>query len=231
MSTSLPCNIPVMLEYIAKNVFSKINTSDIGLSAIFEGGPLPAPAFSILDVGAGFGKWGFLIRDSFDVLSFQHFRKEEWTIDITAIEPFSKNITPLQEYIYNRIIRKELFDCIDDLGQYDLVVFGDVIEHFEKEKGYEALDKLLEHTGDLILSTPNGFLPQGSWGENDLEVHKSGWRLEDFERYPIVESRIVEDNLMKDLVEKLPNIPEEMKKPISLIVVWLKGAKAGTHRA
>jgi len=222
MSSSLPCNIPVVLEYVAKNIFSKIDTSKLNLSTIAEGKPLPSPEFKILDVGAGFGKWGFLIRDSFDVMSFQNFKKEDWKLDITAIEPFPKCITHLQENIYNKIIKKDFFECIDDLENFDLVIFGDVIEHFEKEKGYEVIEKLFKHTNNIIISTPNGFLPQGPWGENELEIHKSGWTIEDFKKYNVVEYKIVEDTMFKDIIANIPNAPEEMKKPISLLVLWIK---------
>lgn len=222
MSSSLPCNIPVVLEYVAKNIFSKIDPSKLDISLIIEGKPLPAPQFKILDVGAGFGKWGFLIRDSFDVMSFQNFKKKDWKIDITAIEPFSKCITPLQEQIYNKIIKKDFFSCKNELEKYDLAIFGDVIEHFEKEKGYEVLDKLLEYTDNIIVSTPNGFLPQGAWGDNELEIHKSGWTIEDFKKYNIVEYKIVEDTMFKDIIANTPNIPKEMKKPVSLLVLWIK---------
>ncbi|MHA1721273.1 MAG: hypothetical protein ACTSXK_17275, partial [Promethearchaeota archaeon] len=171
---------------------------------------------------AGFGKWGFLIRDSFDVMSFQNFKKEDWKLDITAIEPFPKCITSIQEQIYNKIIKKDFFDCIDDLGQFDLVIFGDVIEHFEKEKGHEVLKKLFEHTNNIIVSTPNGFLPQGSWAENELEIHKSGWTINDFNKYNVIEHKIAEDTMVKDIIANIPNIPEEMKKTISLLVLWIK---------
>jgi len=222
MSSSLPCNIPVVLEYITKNIFSKVDPSKLDLQAIAEGKPLPAPDFKILDIGSGFGKWGFLIRDTFDVMLFQNFNKEDWKLDITAIEPFPNCITPLQENIYNKIIKKEFFDCIDDLGQFDLVIFGDVIEHFEKEKGYEVLEKIFEHTNNIIVSTPNGFMPQGAWAENELEIHKSGWTIEDFSKYNVKEHCIVEDTMFKDLIASFPNVPEEYKQTISLLVLWLQ---------
>ncbi len=222
MSSSLPCNIPVVLEYVARNIFTGIGHSAPDLSFFTEGRPLPAPGFRILDVGAGFGKWGFLIRDTFDVACFQHFTKEEWTLDITAIEPFPKCITPLQEHIYNRIIRKDLFECLDELGNFDLVIFGDIIEHLEKEKGYEALDRLFEHTGNIIISTPNGYLPQGAWAGNEREIHRSGWTLQDFGKYHIVEHRIVEDSLFRGVLANIPGTTEEVKKPISILILWIK---------
>ena len=155
-------------------------------------------------------------------MSFQNFDKKDWKIDITAIEPFSKCITPIQEQIYNRIIKKDFFECIDDLGKFDLVIFGDVIEHFEKEKGYEVIEKLFEHSDNIIISTPNGFLPQGAWAENEKEVHKSGWTIKDFSKYNVVEHKVVEDTMFKEIINNMSNVPDEMKKPISLLVLWLK---------
>jgi len=222
MSSSLPGNIPVVLEYIAKNIFSKLDLSEKALSGILEGQPLPAPAFRILDVGAGYGKWGFLIRDTFEVMSFQRFRKEEWKIHLTAVEPFGRCITPLQEAIYNTIIRNDLFGCIDDLGRYDLVLLGDVIEHFEKEDGFRALDKLFEHTGDIILSTPLGFMPQEAWAGNEREIHRSGWTPDDLERYHIVEQRVVEDHLFRNILEWLPGTAAEHHEPVHLLIAWIR---------
>lgn len=222
MSSSLPCNIPVVLEYVAKNIFSKLDISKINIQDIFEGKPMPAPEFKILDIGCGFGKWGFLIRDSFDVMTFQKFKKEDWKLNITAIEPFPECITDIQEQIYNKIIKKDFFSCIDDLEQFDLVIFGDVIEHFEKEKGYEVLNKIFEHTNNIIVSTPNGFMPQGAWANNELEIHKSGWTIEDFEKYNVVEHKVIKDTLFTDIMKNIPNIPEEIKKPQELLVLWLK---------
>lgn len=221
MASSLPCNIPPMLEFIAKNIFKKFDVSKFNPTDLGEGKPLTAVNFSILDVGMGFGKWGFLIRDSFDVMTFQKFTKDDWTIKITGIEPFTKAITPIQKALYNEIITKDFFKCIDDLGKFDLVILGDVIEHFPKEEGYKVLDKLFEHTNNVLVSTPKGFLPQGAWGGNEKEVHLSGWELNDFDKYHVVDSEVVEDNLFTDIIKSIPNIPEEMKKPTDLLVVWL----------
>lgn len=222
MSTSVPCNVPYVLELIAKNLFSKVDVSTIDFSSVAEGNPLPAPEFKVLDVGAGYGKWGFLIRDTFDVLMFQSFEKNDWKVHITGVEPFEKVHTPLQMLLYDTLIKEDIFTCIDDLGQFDLVILGDVIEHFEKEDGYRLIEKLFEHSKNIIVSTPFGFIPQGAWAGNEKEIHRSGWTQEDFERYSIVESKILEDTLTKDLLRSMPNVPEEFKKPISLLVLWLQ---------
>ena len=55
---------------------------------------------SILDVGAGFGRWGYLLRchmasgESLTVNSNQDLR-------IEAVEAFDENITPIYDCVYN----------------------------------------------------------------------------------------------------------------------------------
>jgi hypothetical protein len=152
----------------------------------------------------------------------QNFNKPEWKINITGVEPFHKCITPIQHGLYNKIIQKDIFEVIDDLEMYDLIIIGDVIEHFDKKDAYTLLDKLFEHSENILVSTPLGFLPQGAWAGNEKEIHRSGWVLEDFHKFTVVEHKILEDHLFTDILGKLPGIPEEMKSPIKLIVLWLK---------
>lgn len=222
MSSSLPCNIPYMLNLVGKNIFSKIDISKLDIKKLAGGEALDLPEFAVLDVGCGFGKWGFLIRDTYDVMMAQKFKKPDWKIDITAVEPFPKCITKIQKEVYNRIITKDIFDIVDQLGHYDLIIMGDVIEHFEKDKAYELVDKLLKHSDNILISTPLGFMPQGAWAGNEKEIHKSGWELKDFKKYKIIEHRIIMDELFADMINKMPNIPKEIKSAPNLIVLWIQ---------
>jgi 2-polyprenyl-3-methyl-5-hydroxy-6-metoxy-1,4-benzoquinol methylase len=223
MSSSLPCNIPYMLNIIGKNIFNKIDISKLDIQKIVSGEPIDLPEFSILDIGCGFGKWGFLIRDTFEVMVGQHFKKNDWKINITAVEPFPKCITTIQKEIYNKIIIKDIFDVVDELGHYDLIIMGDVIEHFDKDKAYELLDKLLNHTENILISTPLGFMPQGAWAGNEKEIHKSGWKLKDFKKYNVVEHKILKDDLFTEIISKIQSLPKDMKNSeTKLIVLWVK---------
>jgi 2-polyprenyl-3-methyl-5-hydroxy-6-metoxy-1,4-benzoquinol methylase len=222
MSSSLPCNIPCMLNLVGKNIFHKLDVSKLDIQKIVNGEPISLPEFSILDIGCGFGKWGFLIRDTFDVMVSQNFKKNDWKTNITAVEPFPKCITTIQKEIYNKIIAKDVFDVVDELGSYDLVIMGDVIEHFDKDKAYVILDKLLKHTDNILISTPLGFMPQGAWAGNEKEIHKSGWELKDFNKYQVVEHNIFKDSLFTEIIGKIPNLPKEMKAETRLIVLWIK---------
>lgn len=222
MSSSVPCNVPYVLNLLAKNIFAKIDISQIDFKTISEGKPIPLPNFQILDVGCGFGKWGFLIRDTFEVMIGQNFNKKDWKIKITGVEPFNKCITNIQIELYHEIIQKDIFEALPKLGKFDLIILGDIIEHFEKEKAYQLLRELFNHTENIIISTPLGLLPQGAWAGNEREIHRSGWELKDFERFHVVEYEILKDTLFHDIVNHIPNLPKDMKNDIQLIVLWLK---------
>ena len=112
MPSSVPCNVPYVLRLVARNLFSGMDVSTVDLSSILAGGPVPIPAFRILDVGCGFGKWGFLIRDTFDVMMGQRFRKEDWRIWLTGVEPFEPCITGVQRALYNEVVAMDVFAAL-----------------------------------------------------------------------------------------------------------------------
>jgi len=228
MSSSVPCNIPYVLKLLARNIFSKTDISKIDFQKVLEGKPVPLPEFKILDVGCGFGKWAFLIRDTFEVMMGQNFSRHEWKISVIGVEPFKKCITKVQKELYHKIIPKDIFEVLPELENYDLVILGDIIEHFEKEKAYKLLDELFKHAENIIVSTPLGFMPQGAWADNTREIHKSGWEPEDFTRFHIVEYKIIQDELFSDIIKQIPGMHEAMKNGIQVMVLWIKAYKHDT---
>lgn len=64
---------------------------------------------------------------------------------------------------------------------YDAVICLDVIEHIEKK---DALKLVRDMEGiaakKVIILTPNGFYHQHALEGNPYQIHKSGWRAEDF---------------------------------------------------
>lgn len=223
MPTSLPSNIPYVLSIIGKIMFSKIDKKLLleYYKRLEAGKPRFLPEkFKILDVGIGFGKWGFLIRDLFDVLNAQNFSKSDWKIDITGVEVFPKYITPIQKIIYNKIIKKNISEALDELENYDLIIMGDIIEHFEKKDSHELLRNLFRCSENIIVSTPFDYKPQGGYAGNKYEIHKSGWTLSDFKNYRIVEYKIITDIYSKMLLEVIPN--SEKKEATKSLIVWIK---------
>lgn len=134
---------------------------------------------TVLDVGVGFGKWGVLCREVLDIYQGR-FYPHEWTAKIEGVEIFDGYRNPLWEFAYNRIFTGDAFEILESLGDYELVLACDILEHFEKEKGKIFLRKLLERGRVVILTSPRDFLPQEVFGGNEYERHQSLWSRGDF---------------------------------------------------
>lgn len=89
---------------------------------------------SLLDIGLGNGKIGFIARDFLDVMTGERrkFSKEDWRTKIDGTELFPQYIQDDQRAIYDEIFIGNAFDVINTLWVYDMIVLNDVLEHFEK---------------------------------------------------------------------------------------------------
>jgi SAM-dependent methyltransferase len=135
---------------------------------------------TILDIGIGFGKWGFLFREYLDVMNGRVF-KDQWTTQIEGIEIFHKYIMPHQQFIYNHIYNMNVLDF--DYGQdYDLIFMSDVLEHIAKPEAMALLRKIKDNCKMFYLILPMGekwLNSQGGMYGNINEAHISQWNEED----------------------------------------------------
>ncbi|CAB1073886.1 hypothetical protein D1AOALGA4SA_1990 [Olavius algarvensis Delta 1 endosymbiont] len=142
---------------------------------------------SLLDIGLGNGKIGFIARDYLDVMTGKEgkFKREDWETKIDGIEIFPEYIQDHQRAIYDDIFIGNAFDVIDTLGTYDMIVLGDVLEHFEKNQAHQLLDKCIAHCNrNLVICIPLG----ESWKQeaiygNPYEQHRSFWSIQEFEPF------------------------------------------------
>jgi len=140
---------------------------------------------SILDVGVGFGKWGHLFREYTDIVMAEtdpaRYARENWQVRIDGIEGHEPYITPMHRYVYNELLIGDMREKIREVGHYDLVFLGDVIEHIEKDDGFMLLRACLEHAHQAVVATtPGTDAPQDAACGNQLEVHRSYWTPDDF---------------------------------------------------
>ena len=133
---------------------------------------------SVLDIGVGFGKWGFLAREYTDI-NAHHYKREDWKVRIEGVEAFPEYATPTYHYVYDQVHYGDLRTVLPNLGTFDLVIIGDVIEHFDKEVGLDLLQQLREKSRYILLSSPTVFFTQELF-ENEFEQHRSLWTVEDF---------------------------------------------------
>lgn len=74
-----------------------------------------------------------------------------------------------------------LFDLDAVTGAFGAVIANDVIEHMDRDRG-EALLEKMEYWSPkkIVVTTPNGWLPQGEIEGNPFQHYLSAWRVDDF---------------------------------------------------
>jgi hypothetical protein len=135
---------------------------------------------SMLEIGPGFGKWGFLAREMLD-WSDGRLERSSWTARIDAIEAYAYE-TPLYEWVYDDVRFADVLDVAAEIADYDLVLMSDVIEHIEKEPAQRLLRDLLARNRNVLISTPLDFFEQ-EVEFNPHEDHVSHWTPADFDGY------------------------------------------------
>src|SRR6185503_6455462 len=143
---------------------------------------------SILDVGVGFGKWGHLFREYTDINEAERdpgrYQKKNWQVKIDGIEGHAAYLTDMHHYLYNEIHLGDASEWLKKVSHYDLIFMGDVLEHFDKEKGFEVLrEAVVKANKAVIVSTPKYETDQADLCGNELERHRSLWSAKDFRKF------------------------------------------------
>ena len=109
-----------------------------------------------LDVGACDGKWADLLRGYLVVDGVEIF------------EPniVKHNLATKYRHIYNADIRD--FKYFEN--EYDLIIFGDVLEHMTVEDAQKVLRYALPRCRDLIVAVPYQWTNRANYG-NQYEFH------------------------------------------------------------
>ena len=128
----------------------------------------------ILDIGIGsLGRWALLVREFADVWN-GGVLPDEWQCTIDGIEGFEPQIHEVQKALYDHIYVGDAFDIIKHLDHYDLIILGDVVEHFTADRARSILLRCIELGSHVLVITPLGSLeewPQEALYENAWEEH------------------------------------------------------------
>lgn len=123
-----------------------------------------------LDVGVCDGVWNLLLED--------------WFV-MDGIEAWKPNI-----YKYRLFDRYRNIYCKDVIGfeyprNYDVIIFGDVLEHMTVEEAQQVLEYAKTKATEIIVAVPFGY-EQDALGGNTYEVHKQPDLTPEIfnERYP-----------------------------------------------
>ena len=136
-----------------------------------------SPIKSVLDIGIGFGKYGFLLRELLDI-RVNRYNKDSWQTQIDGVEIWDAYVNKLHRYIYDKIYIGSIIEF--SIPQtYDLVIMSEVIEHLTKDEGTKLLNKLSFNTA-LIITTPQHFVSNANkeW-ENPYERHLCLWTVDE----------------------------------------------------
>lgn len=140
---------------------------------------------TVLDIGPGMGTYSNLFK--------QNGLKFDRIDGIEIWEPYINDYDLKNKY--NNIFIEDVRVWED--FNYDLVIFGDVLEHMTKEESISVWKKTSMFAKYAIISIPIIHYPQGEWGGNPYEEHiKDDWSTKEvletfsnivnYEEYPVV---------------------------------------------
>lgn len=139
---------------------------------------------SLLDIGVGFGKYGFLSREYLELWNSGNDYLH-WTRQIDGIEAFEKYLTPVHHQVYNTIFIGDALSVLPGIThRYDLILMIDVLEHFSFEDGKKVLEQCCRCGRNILVSVPAMMSEQGEVYGNPYETHKYQWRKCDFSVFP-----------------------------------------------
>lgn len=125
-----------------------------------------------LDVGAGCGTYYWLLGDYFKMDAVEVFTEfiDKYKLDT------------LYEHVFNIDIKDFRYK------HYDLIIFGDVIEHLSVEGAQKVLEYALPRCDDLVVAVPYLY-EQGIIEDNEYEIHLQPDLTKEVmtERYPYLE--------------------------------------------
>ncbi len=141
---------------------------------------------TILDVGKGFGKYGFLAHEYFGInntkqINPQKTMAQNSDVAIDAIEVDETLIMPHLSQFYRNVYFGDVFEQYKLMQEsYDLVIMIDVVEHLEKVKTLELIKDLITKNTIVLVATPINFFNQHLY-ESVYEEHISHWTIKDFQ--------------------------------------------------
>lgn len=127
----------------------------------------------VLDVGVGSGTYYNLLGNYFK--------------NIDGVEVFKPNIEKYElEKKYNKVYNVDIKDFEYDF--YDIIIFGDIIEHLEVEDAQKVLEYAKDRCREMIVAVPYCY-EQGVEEDNVYEIHKQADLTPEnvLERYPMLE--------------------------------------------
>ena len=128
---------------------------------------------SILDIGVGNGRYGFLFRECLD-WNFGRLKRPDWIVTIDGVEIAEDYITDIHRAVYNDIIVSDWLEYVPEQRTYSVAFMGDVLEHWPDGDWQQALYKARDCSKFTVVVAPNwrGSIAQGVWNGFESESHR-----------------------------------------------------------
>ena len=127
---------------------------------------------SVLDVGAGTGKWGLLLREYLDLWVHQ----ASGASCIEGVEIWKPYIGPIHRLAYDAVFNMDVMDLLENPPhRWDLILAVDVVEHLQPEDCPRFLDLGRKAAKHLVIVTPRKLVKQGAVNGNPYEEHLTRW--------------------------------------------------------
>ena len=111
----------------------------------------------ILDIGAGAGKYGILLKP--------------YANRIDAVEVFEQAISQNKLHrIYDNVYCTDIRDFECSIYTYDIIVMGDILEHLSVEDSTRVLSYLIPRCKEIFIIVPYLY-EQDAINDNPAEVH------------------------------------------------------------
>jgi SAM-dependent methyltransferase len=104
-----------------------------------------------------------------------------YTVGVDIFEPYLEECR--RKKLHSSYIRADIREIEFKDGSFDAVVMLEVLEHFSQEEGRRLLDRCSKWARKkVIITTPNGYIPQDEYDDNPFQEHISGWSVEELRR-------------------------------------------------
>ena len=117
---------------------------------------------SVLDLGCGPSS------------PIQYCKNIKYSVGVEAFENYLE--TSKKNKIHSKYLNKRIEDIDFPEKSFDAVVMIEILEHLSNEEGLKILEKVEKWAiNKVIITSPNGFIPQKYLDNNPLQRHLSGW--------------------------------------------------------
>ncbi|MDP4282547.1 MAG: hypothetical protein Q8867_10425 [Bacteroidota bacterium] len=139
----------------------------------------------MLDIGIGFGKYGFLSREYLELWDGRD-KYGSWQRQIDGIEAFEPYLNDGHKFVYSNIFTGNALQILPGIKDkaYDLILMVDVLEHFSKEDGLVILKECQRISRNVLISVPLVNSVQDAVFNNPYEMHKYQWKKQNFKSFP-----------------------------------------------